>query len=161
MKKHLTNSGITGAGAGGKSAPQTSDWEISADLPGKKRQGRKGKGVKIEKKRRKIVKGKVKNWRWKVEKLENEERTPPLFYFYFFFFAFHFSKPRICFGTTKMEIFYREKAFHAGKTGKMTLPPSKKFSFYTSANKNSASLASSPKVKVMRGSCWGKNVLHF
>ena len=41
--------------------PRTSDRELSADLPGKKRQGKKGKGVKIEKKRRKIVKGKVEN----------------------------------------------------------------------------------------------------
>ena len=62
---------------GGK---EGADREISADLPGKKRQGKKGKGVKIEKKRRKIVK-------WKS--LQNEERT----FFFFFFFAFHFSKP--------------------------------------------------------------------
>ena len=50
-------SGVTGRGAGGKVPPETSDREISADLSGKKRQGKKGKGVKIEKKRRKIVKG--------------------------------------------------------------------------------------------------------
>ena len=32
----------------------------------------------------------------------------------------------ICFGSTKMGIFYREKTFHAGtKSGKMTLPPQK------------------------------------
>ena len=32
----------------------------------------------------------------------------------------------IGFGSTKMEISYREKAFHAGKkSGKMTLPPKK------------------------------------
>ena len=42
--------------------PETSDRKFSADLPGKKRQLRKnGKGVKIEKKRRKIIKGKVQN----------------------------------------------------------------------------------------------------
>ena len=41
--------------------PETSDWKISADLSGKERQGKKGKGVKIEKKRRKIVKEKVEN----------------------------------------------------------------------------------------------------
>ena len=48
--------------------PETFDREISADLPGKKRQGKKGKGWKAEKKkrkegkkRRKIVKGKVEN----------------------------------------------------------------------------------------------------
>ena len=40
--------------------PETSDREIFADLPGKKRQGKNGKGGKrkMEKKRRKIVKGK-------------------------------------------------------------------------------------------------------
>ena len=50
-------------GVGGRVPPETSDREISADLLGKKRQGKKGKGVKIEKKRRKIYKregGKVK-----------------------------------------------------------------------------------------------------
>ena len=65
-----------------------------------KRQGKKGKGVKIEKKRRKIVKG-------KVEKLQSEKR--PFYFIYFlllllsfflisfylilfYFFASHFSK---------------------------------------------------------------------
>ena len=45
----------------GAECPQeTSDWEISADLPGKKRQGKMGKGVKIEKKiKKENVKGKV------------------------------------------------------------------------------------------------------
>ena len=46
------SSGVTGGGA--ECPPETSDREISGDLPGKK-----GKGVKIEKKRRKIVKGKM------------------------------------------------------------------------------------------------------
>ena len=44
------SSGVTGgergSGAGGQSAPETSDWEISADLPGKS--GKKWQG-KIEK----------------------------------------------------------------------------------------------------------------
>ena len=60
-------SGVTGGvggGGRGQSTPPTSDWEIIADVSGKKRQGKKGKGVKIEKKR-KIVKGKVENWKWK------------------------------------------------------------------------------------------------
>ena len=112
-------SGVTGGeGGGGKGQsapppPETFDREISADLPGKKRQGKeKGKGVKIEKKRRKIVKE-------KVEKLQNEERT---------FLLSLFKTTKICFGSTKMEIFYREKAFHAGeKSGKITLPPRKNF----------------------------------
>ena len=45
--------------------PETSDREIFADLPGKKRQGKNGKegkgGGEMEKKRKKIVKGKVEN----------------------------------------------------------------------------------------------------
>ena len=44
--------------------PETSDREIFADISGKERQGKMGKGVKIEKKRR-------KNGRWKI-KLEME-----------------------------------------------------------------------------------------
>ena len=41
-----THSGVTGGGgAGGQSAPpETSDREIFADVSGKKRQGKKGKG---------------------------------------------------------------------------------------------------------------------
>ena len=48
--------------------------------------------------------------------------------FFFFFFSFSLLKTtEICFGSTKMGILYREKAFHAGKkkSGKMTLPPQK------------------------------------
>ena len=74
----------------------------------------KEKRVKIEKKRRKIVKG-----RWKGEKLEMEagkvlKRGEALFFFFFFFFSL-LKTTEICFGSTKMGIFYREKAFHAGK----------------------------------------------
>ena len=52
-------------GAGGRVPPETSDREIFADLPGKNRQGKKGKGVNIDKKGRKLVK-------LKMEKLKNE-----------------------------------------------------------------------------------------
>ena len=95
---------------GGRLPPETSDWGISADLPGKKRQGKNGKEGKMERKRRKIVKGKVEieNGRrgWKFQ---NKKRT-------FFFFCFSlFKTTKICFGSTRMEIFYRKKAFHAGK----------------------------------------------
>ena len=96
---------------GGGVPPETSDWEISADLPGKKRQGKKrgkGKGVKIEKKIRTILKGLVENWKWKVESYKMR-RWP------FFFFSFSFFKTtKICFGSTKMESFYREKALTPG-----------------------------------------------
>ena len=60
------DSGVTGGGAGGKRAPQrllTGKFVLT--YREKKRQGQNGKGVTIEKKRRKIVKGKVENWKWK------------------------------------------------------------------------------------------------
>ena len=75
-------SGVTGGGAGGQSAPpETSDWEIFADVSGKKRQGKKGKGVKIEKKRWKIGNGSRKT-------SKKEVRT--FFFFFFFFLLFTF-----------------------------------------------------------------------
>ena len=55
-------SGVTG---GAECPPENFDQEIFADISGKMRQGKKGKGVKIEKKSREIVKGKVENWKWK------------------------------------------------------------------------------------------------
>ena len=76
--------------------------------------------MKIEKKRGKIVKGK------KVKKLQNEERT--FFFFFFFVCVSLFKTTKICFGSTKMEIFYLEKAFHAGKeSGKNDFTPQKNF----------------------------------
>ena len=50
-------------GQGGRVPPETSDREIFADVSGEKRQGKKWKRGNIEKKRRKIVKGKVENWK--------------------------------------------------------------------------------------------------
>ena len=42
-------SGVTsgGGGAGGRVPPETSDREIFADVSGKKKQGKEGKGAKI------------------------------------------------------------------------------------------------------------------
>ena len=46
--------------------------------------------------------------------------------FFVFFYCFPlFKTTEICFGSTKMGIFYREKAFHTGKKWGMTLPPLK------------------------------------
>ena len=42
------------------------------------------------------------------------KRGEDLFFFFFFFFSL-LKTTEICVGSTKMEIFYREKAFHAGK----------------------------------------------
>ena len=83
------------------------------------------KGWILRKKRRKIVKGKVENWKRKVEKLQNEERT----FFFLFFFASHFSKPlKLVLGLQKWKFSTRKKHFMPGiKSGKMTLPPQKNF----------------------------------
>ena len=53
---------------------------------------------KMEKKRRKIEKGKVKNWKWKGEK-QNEERT--VFSFFLFLCFLLFKTTKICFESTK------------------------------------------------------------
>ena len=64
-------------------------------------------------------KGKGK-WRRKEGKLK--KGGGKLIFFFFFFFFSLFKTTEICFGSTKMGIFYPEKAFHAGKkSGKMTL----------------------------------------
>ena len=62
----------------------------------------------MEKKRMKILKREVKNWKLKEEKLLGKDPC-------FFFFFSLFKMTKICFGSTKIEIFYQEKAFHAGK----------------------------------------------
>ena len=93
---------------GGECPQRLVTGKISADLSGKKRQGKIGN----REERRKIVKGKVENWKWKEGKV-------------------HFSlfkTMKICFKCTKMEIFSWEKGFHGEKkSGKKTLPPQKKF----------------------------------
>ena len=60
---------------------------------------------------------------------EKEVRT---FFFFFFFFCFSLLKmTKICFGSTKMGIFYREKAFHVGKKiRKDDFAPSEKYACY-------------------------------
>ena len=72
-------------------------------------------------------KGKCKREGGKVTKWEED-----LFFFFFFFFSFCFllfKTTKIVFWSTKMEIFYREKAYFmpGKKSGKMTLPPQKIF----------------------------------
>ena len=72
--------------------------------------------------------GKLKKGRLKIENRRDESykiRRGPLFFFFFFFFSL-FKTTEICFGSTRMGIFYQEKSFHAGKkSGNMTLPPMK------------------------------------
>ena len=81
------DSGVTARGR--VPPPDTSHQEISGDLPWKERQGKKEE--KKTEKRTKIEKGKkgqVENWKWKEEKIQNEERI--FIYLFIFFFAFHF-----------------------------------------------------------------------
>ena len=112
-------SGVTGggAGAGGQSAPRdfwlgNFCWRI-----GKKEARKKGK--------------RGENWEEKKEKKENCEREGGKLELevgkFFFFFCFSLLKTtEICFGSTKIRIFYREKAFHVGKKIRQnSLPPQK------------------------------------
>ena len=156
----VDNSGVTGGGGqGGRVPPETSDREISADLSGKKRQGRNVKGMKVEKKRRKIVNGRWKIENGRMEKFQNEERTFFSFFVCLFvcllvclFFAFHFSKTtKICFGCTKVEIFYPEKGFHPGKKiRKNDFAPSEKIPVTPLVDKDAALISRSSKKKVAR-----------
>ena len=97
----------------GRVPPETSDREIFADLPGKKRQG-------------KIRKGGGGEWRgrWKIEngRRGSYQMRRGLFFFFFFFSLFKTTK--ICFGCTKMKIFYRKKSISRREKNqeKMTLP---------------------------------------
>ena len=127
IHKSVTDRGITTGGGGGGGAgggaggggtewpPDTSHQEISANLPGKERQRKKGKMQKKENRKREagklIVRGKVTKW--------GED-----FFLLFFFFAFHFSKPlKFVLGLPKWEFSTREKHFTLGKnSGKMSFP---------------------------------------
>ena len=79
----------------------------------------------MEKERRKIVKGKVENVKKEGERSMKMIRGPFLFFLFLFCFSL-FGTTEICFGCTKMENFYREKAYLTSKkSGKWTLPPLK------------------------------------
>ena len=126
----------------GQSAPRDFWSGNFCSYQEKRSQGKKGKWGK-KKENWKKEGGKLKK---KEKKLQNDEKTflllllllLLLFFFfffflilfiYFFFFCFSlFKTTEICFGSTKIEIFYQEKAFHAGKkSGKITLPLRKNF----------------------------------
>ena len=119
-------------GTGERVPPETSDQEIS-DLPGKERQGKKGKWSRKE--------GKWRKGRWKIEMKGGkvtkwgEDLCIVKFFFFFcslffcfvlfcFFFAFHFWKPlKFVLGLPKWEFSTGKKDFTLGKkSGEMTLP---------------------------------------
>ena len=95
---------------------------------GKKEWRKKWKRGKMEKKRRKIVKG-----RWKIENGRRESMKMSRGFFFFFCFSL-LKMMKICFGATKMEICYWEKAFHTGKNiWKNDFAPSEKCFCYAPA----------------------------
>ena len=112
------SSGVTagGRGAEGQSAPLTLLTGKFLLTYREKRGKEKGKMGKKE--------GKSKKGRGKIENC-----TIWGFFCFCFFWGGLFSRfktTEICFGSTKMGIFYRAKAFHAvKKSGKITLPPLK------------------------------------
>ena len=75
----------------------------------------------------------MENLKWKQENVI--KRGEDVFFFFFFFCFSLLKTTEICFGSTKMGIFYREKVFHAGKkkSGKMTAP-SEKYACYAPAH---------------------------
>ena len=94
----MYENGVTDGGRGAECPQRLLPWKFL--LTYREKRG-KEKG-KTEQKRRKIEK-------WFFFSF-------PFFFFFFFFFWFSLYKTtKICFGFTKMGIFYREKAFHAGK----------------------------------------------
>ena len=106
--------------------------------------GNRGKEKrKMERKRRKMQKGKVENWKWKELKVKKWGDFLSFFLSFFFFFFLCccfvfvwfslFKTTEICFGSTKMGIFYREKAFNARKNQENDFSPSEKYSSYAPA----------------------------
>ena len=109
---------------GAKWPPETSDREISADIAGKKEARKKRENGQEKKENRKREGGKLQMEGWKVEKLQNEERT----FFFWFFLLLTFQNHINLFLVYQNGNFYREKAFHAGKKiRKNDFAPSEKF----------------------------------
>ena len=119
-------------GAGGRVPPDTSHREISDDLPGKERQGKREN--REEKKENRKREGRKLNMEGgKVTKWGGGEGEDLLFFFFFFFcFAFHFSKPlKFVLGLPKWEFSTRKKHFTPGKKiRKNDFAPSEKYSSY-------------------------------
>ena len=121
--RYIQSSGVTRGGKGAECPPETCDCEIFPDVSGKKSQGKKGKGVKIEKKRRKTVKGKVENGNGSRKCYK--KRWGP---FFFFFLLFTFENDGNLFWVYQNGNFLLGKNIsrREKKSGKIiTLPPQK------------------------------------
>ena len=130
-------SGVTAGGGGQRDKVTECPRHFSPGnfcWPTGKRETRKKR--KMEKKRRKILKGKVKSWKWKGYQLQNEERPPFFFSFFFLFFFFIFSPfflfffcfslfqtTEICFRSAQMGISTGKKHFTPGKNEEKLLCP--------------------------------------
>ena len=100
----LTVSGVTGRG---QSTPQ---WLLTGKflLTCLEKRGENWEEKEKRKKEGKLKKGRWKSYKMRREPFQNEEGT--------FFFCFSlFKTTKICFGSTKMEIFYRKKHFTLGE----------------------------------------------
>ena len=99
---------------------------LTAGGRGQSLTGKRGQGKgKMAKKWRKIEKGKVENWKWKEEKLQNEERT--FLFFFFSFFLFTFQNHWHLFWAYQNGNFLPGKKITQGKIRKNDFPPSEKY----------------------------------
>ena len=120
LKVCVATSGVTG---GGRVPPWQFPSENFCWPTGKTEARKKGKSKESS---RKIVKGKVENVKRKgggsMKWAEDLFFFPPCFFLFF-----HFLKPLrfVCFGCTKMGIFYWKKAYFMLGKSQVTLPPLK------------------------------------
>ena len=123
---HIGYSGVTGGGQGAVCPPETCDREIFADVSGKNREGKKGKGVQIDKKRRKMVKGRLKIGKGSRKSSKKIWRLF-FFFFLFFFLPFTFENDRNLFWVYQNGKFSTgKKHFTPGKNQEKWLCPLRK-----------------------------------
>ena len=122
-------------GGRGQSAPETSDREIFADVSGKKRQGKKGKGWKL---RRKEGNCKMKGEKFEMEVVKIIKSGEDFFFlfffsfsFFFFFFCFSLLKTtEICFRLPKWKFSTGKNILRREKIRKNDFAPSEKYACY-------------------------------
>ena len=84
-------SGVTGGGRGHSAPQKVLTGKFLLTYREKRGKEKKGKGWKMEKKRRNIIKGKMENWKWKKGKVRKwNERRKMRRRFFFFLFLFTF-----------------------------------------------------------------------
>ena len=113
-------------GQGGR-VPPRDFWPGNFCWPTRKKEARKKwKKGKMEKKRMKIVKGEVENWKWKEGKVPKWGED-----FCFFFLSTFKKRQKFVLGLPKWKFSTGKKRFTPGKkSGKNDFAPSEKFSCY-------------------------------